>query len=84
MGTQLDYFLDLTSLKIMLVLYRDNPDVPFEYLQKELKLDDSILSEKLAELIKAELVKVRNEGDKKLFTLSIPARMSINRLMKDK
>jgi DNA-binding HxlR family transcriptional regulator len=80
----LDYFFDLTSLKIMLVLYRDNPDVPFEALQKEIKIDNNALTQKLAELIEVDLIDVRKEGEERLFTLSPSARMSLNRLTKKK
>jgi len=76
----LDFFLDLTSLKIMLVLYRDNPDVPFEVLKKELNVDSEELSEKLADLIKFDLIKVKEQNGIRLFTLSKTARMSFNRL----
>ncbi|MFA6989813.1 MAG: hypothetical protein WC197_07070 [Candidatus Gastranaerophilaceae bacterium] len=78
--TALSYFQDLTSLKIMLVLYRDNPDVPFEDLQKELKVESNLLSEKLAELIAVDLIELKKENDSRLFTLSKTARMSLNRL----
>ncbi len=76
----LDFFLDLTSLKIMLVLYRDNPDVPFEALKKELNVGSEELSEKLAGLIKFDLIKVKEQNGVRLFTLSKTARMSFNRL----
>jgi RIO-like serine/threonine protein kinase len=76
----LDFFLDLTSLKIMLVLYRDNPDVPFEVLKKELNVDGEELSKKLADLIKFDLIKVKEQNGVRLFTLSKTARMSFNRL----
>ena len=82
---QLSFFEDLISLKIMLVLYRDNPDVPFDELKKEINIDANTLSEKLAQLISADLISVRTERNIRLFTLSEPARMSLNRLgTKDK
>ncbi len=77
---QLSFFEDLLSLKIMLILYRDNPDVPFDALQKEMNIPGNELSEKLARLISAELISVRTEKNVRLFTLSKPARMSLNRL----
>lgn len=84
-ANQLSFFEDLLSLKIMLILYRDNPDVPFDALKKELKIDGNVLSEKLAQLISAELIDVKIEKNVRLFTLSQPARMSLNRLgVKDK
>ena len=82
---QLSFFEDLISLKIMLVLYRDNPDILFDELKKEINIDTNALSEKLAGLISADLISVRTERNIRLFTLSEPARMSLNRLgVKDK
>ena len=77
---RLSYFQNLNSLKVMLVLYKDNPDVPFEVLLKETKMKSDELLLLLAELIKAELVSIRNAESNKLFTLSQEARMSLNRL----
>ena len=82
---QLSFFEDLISLKIMLVLYRDNPDIPFDELKNEINIDTNALSEKLAGLNSADLISVRTERNIRLFTLSEPARMSLNRLgVKDK
>ena len=84
-ANQLSFFEDLISLKIMLILYRDNPDVPFDVLQKEINIDTNLLSEKLSQLLSADLIDVRTEKHIRLFTLSKPARMSLNRLgVKDK
>lgn len=77
---RLSFFHDLDSLKVMLVLYRDNPDVALEELRREAHLDSGSLSNVLAELIKAELVHVRTERGEQLFTLSQEARMALNRL----
>ncbi|MBI2445820.1 hypothetical protein HYV43_05515 [Candidatus Micrarchaeota archaeon] len=80
MSDRLSFFHDLDSLKVMLVLYRDNPDVDLEELRREARLDPAALSNVLAELIKAELVHVRTENGEQLFTLSQEARMALNRL----
>ncbi len=77
---RLSFFHDLNSLKVMLVLYRDNPDLSLGELQREAQLDPAALSNVLAELIKAELVHVRTENGRQLFTLSSEARMALNRL----
>jgi hypothetical protein len=84
---KLSYFLDVNALKVMLVLYRDNPDVPFSILAKETKLEENALAELLNSLIAAELIKIKSVKKKilfpkveGLFTLSREARMSLNRL----
>lgn len=77
---KLDFFQNLNALKIMLILYRDNPDVPFEELLEKTKMPENELTPLLAELIKAELISIRDSEEQKLFTLSTEARMSLNRL----
>ena len=77
---QLSFFENLDALKIMLVLYRDNPDVSLINLQKEVHITKSTLEQILANLISEELVHVKQDGKEPLFTLSKEARMSLNRL----
>ncbi len=81
MVNKLSYFLDINALKVMLVLYRDNPDVPFSILAKETKIKKEKLVDLLNELIAAELIKIKSASkNENLFTLSEEARMSLNRL----
>ena len=77
---KLAFFENLLSLKIMLVLYRDNPDVTLEKLQSELGLGINELADSLARLINADLVHVRKDVSAELFTLSTEARMGFNRV----
>ena len=76
----LKYFYELSSLKIMLVLYRDNPDVALEDLGKESGLTQIELLQVLEKLINAGLVHVRSDGNGQVFTLSDNARMGLNRI----
>ncbi len=76
---KLSFFEDLASLKVMLVLYRDNPDLTLEKLQTVLEIESKDLNNVLERLIDAELVQVRNEGGVALFTLSPEARMCLSR-----
>lgn len=74
------FFEDINALKIMLLLYRDNPDVSFDEIQKQLRMNRNDLTAKLAELISAELVKVKDNDVSQFYTLSENARMSFNRI----
>ena len=74
------FFEDLIALQILLLLYRDNPDIPFEAFKRELKINERVISEKIAELIKADLIKVNTSGKVQLYTLTDNARMAFNRV----
>ncbi|MBI3588706.1 hypothetical protein HY995_00655 [Candidatus Micrarchaeota archaeon] len=80
MEDALSFFQNLNALKVMLILYRDNPNVPFEKLRGEMGISENQLSDTLGKLITAELIHVREVDGIPLFTLSREARMSLNRL----
>jgi len=80
--SRLSYFLDINALKVMLVLYRDNPDVSFKALLETSGIEKDKFTSLLEELISVDLVnlKVSEETEENLFTLSEEARMGLNRL----
>jgi hypothetical protein len=83
--SRLSYFLDFNALKVMLVLYRNNPDVSFRTLVQTTKIKDVELADLLTELMSADLIGIKapEEDEESLFTLSKEARMSLNRLKAD-
>lgn len=76
----LDYFLDFESLKVLLVLYRDNPDVTLRCLEKETGIARERLVKILAELVEHEIVEIRDKEKEQLYTLSEIARFGFERL----
>jgi len=76
----LDYYLNFDYLKVMLVLYRDNPDLTLEFLEKETGISKDRLARLVAELIESELIDTKQADDRQFYSLSENARFGFERI----
>lgn len=76
----LDFVFNFDSLKIMLVLYKDNPDLSLAYLEKETKISRDKLNSILVELIKNNFVDVKTKNDEKVFSLNNSVRFGFEKI----
>ena len=76
----LDFVYNFDSLKIKLVLYKDNPDLTLNYLEKETKISRDKLNECLTELIKNDFVDVKTKEGKKVYTLNQSVRFGFDEI----
>jgi DNA-binding MarR family transcriptional regulator len=76
----LDYYLNFDYLRVMLVLYRDNPDLTLEFLEKETGIPKDKLARMITELIERELVNTKQVDDRQVYSLSESARFGFERI----
>jgi DNA-binding IclR family transcriptional regulator len=76
----LKYFENQNSLKVILVLYRDNPDLPLRDIIQETGLPQDRVGQILSELVSNDLVNVNLERDIQLYSLNETVRIALNRI----
>lgn len=76
----LDYYLNFDYLKVMLVLYKENPDLGWDFLEKETGIPKDKLGKIIAELIRSELVDTKEIDERQVYSLTEPARFGFDRI----
>ena len=76
----LDFAFNFDSLKVMLVLYRDNPDLALHYIEKETCIPREKLNAILTDLIKNEFVDVKTQNSEKVYSLSESVRLGFEKI----